>query len=164
MCTYLATRPTYKHNNQHIDKRINQHNDKRNNQDNDKRSNQHNDKRNNQHNDKRNNQHNDKRNNQHNDKRNSQHNELSIYYEYMYNCLKLPVCFKLINFLERNLINYLTYIIKKAYYEGICVEFESKTSQHCFFYFQIACKYWKYFMTNPLNIIFLRFLYLRTRL
>ena len=34
---------------------------------------------------------------------------------------------------------------------------KEKTTQHWFSYFQIACKYLKYFMTNPLNIIFYNF-------
>ena len=29
-----------------------------------------------------------------------------------------------------------------------------KTTQQCFFYFQIAIKYSKSFMTDPLNIVF----------
>jgi len=50
-----------------------------------------------------------------------------------------------------------TYIIINASYEGICVEFERKTTQLWFSYLQIARKYFinvKTFMTNPLNIIF----------
>ena len=39
-----------------------------------------------------------------------------------------------------------------------------KTKQHWIFYFQIAPKYLKYFMTNLLNIIFWRFCYMITRL
>jgi len=31
---------------------------------------------------------------------------------------------------------------------------KEKTAQHWFSYFQIACKYLKYFMTDPLNISF----------
>ena len=34
---------------------------------------------------------------------------------------------------------------------------KEKTTQHWFSYFQIAGKYLKYFMTNPLNIIFYDF-------
>jgi len=34
------------------------------------------------------------------------------------------------------------------------VEFEEKTIQHWFTYFQIVSKYLNYFMTQPLNIIF----------
>ena len=48
-------------------------------------------------------------------------------------------------------------MIINASYEGICVEFERKTTQLWFSYLQIARKYFinvKTFMTNPLNIIF----------
>ena len=38
--------------------------------------------------------------------------------------------------------------------EGICVEFWRKNNQPWFSYFQIVCKYQKYFKTYPLNIIF----------
>ena len=34
---------------------------------------------------------------------------------------------------------------------------KEKTTQHWFSYFQIACKYLKYFMTDPLNMIFYDF-------
>ena len=30
---------------------------------------------------------------------------------------------------------------------------KEKATQYWFSYFQISCKYWTYFMTNPLNII-----------
>ena len=46
-----------------------------------------------------------------------------------------------------------TYIIINGSCEAICVEFERKTRQHRFSYFQIAYKYQKESMTNPLNII-----------
>ena len=47
-----------------------------------------------------------------------------------------------------------TYIITNASYESICVEFEIKQTHHWLFYFQIASKFLKSFMTDPINIIF----------
>ena len=41
----------------------------------------------------------------------------------------------------------------------LVLSLKEKTTQHWFSYFQIACKYLKSFMTNPLNISLTIFVY-----
>ena len=57
-------------------------------------------------------------------------------------CVKVAPLFPIHYFPQTNSLgNKRTYIIINASNEGICVEFERKTTLHWFYYFQIACKY-----------------------